>query len=223
MALEMIRAAQPSCVSDMLSLLVESDGTAAHAYACSDELRIGRHATRNLADAAHYLCVLHGEHPGVIDLAAEAAEDDAARTWLADAAQGFAGERHYLTRVSVAAGPIPSTPGQAGCESAMIGQRHALETLARSERTGCALGAAVALVLDWKAVRRVLDTAAMRLGVAIAPLGLPDERETRTVAMTLADNPASERALGFGAQQILAQHRGLWTVLEARCKARGEY
>jgi hypothetical protein len=36
-------------------------------------------------------------------------------------------------------------------------------------------------------------------------------------------SPAMERAISFGAQQILAQHRGLWDLLEARQLARGEY
>lgn len=223
MAIQAIQTARTGGVSDMLGTLVESDGSGAQSWAQSPELLSGRHATRNLADAAHYLCVLHGRHPGVIDLAASKTVHAAARGWLIDAADGFARERSYLTRITVAAGPIPSTPGQAECEATVMGQRHALEMLAQSDRIGCALGAAIALIMDWRAIRRVLDAAAERLGIPIQPARLPDERETRTVAMTVAETAAIERALGFGAQQILAQHRGLWNVLEARHAARGEF
>lgn len=213
----------PAVAPDMLSAMVAGDGTAAQGWPRASELRTGRHATRNLADAAHYLCVLHGRHPGVIDLALTGAEGETARAWLADAAEGFAVERLYLTRITVAAGPLPSTLGHAECEAAVMNQRHALETLALSERQGCALGAAIALVLDWRAIRQVLDVAAERLGVTVEADRLPDERETRTVAMTTADNATVDRALTFGAQQILAQHRGLWEILEARASARVEF
>jgi hypothetical protein len=40
--------------------------------------------------------------------------------------------------------------------------------------------------------------------------------------MTVADSPSFERAMSFGAQQLLAQHRGLWDLLEARQAARAE-
>lgn len=223
MATQAIQTARTGSVAEMLGALVESDGTAAHLYAASGDLLSGRHATRNLADAVYYLCVLHGRHPGVIELAASKTVHAAARGWLIDAADGFARERGYLTRVTVAAGPIPSTPGQAECETAVMGQRHALEMLAQSDRVGCALGAAIALVMDWKAIRKVLDSAAERLGIPVQPAKLPDERETRTVAMAVAETANVERALGFGAQQILAQHRGLWDVLEARKAARNDF
>lgn len=207
-------------VAETLETLLTTDGTASHAYPGSPDLLHGRHATRNLADAAHYLCMLHGRHPGVIDFAAMREIEPGARAWLATAAEGFTLERLFLTRISVAAGPPPSTPGHAECEAAAIGQRHALETLAQSERVGCALGAAVALVMDWKAIRHVLDIAAQRLGVEPQPARLPDERATRSVAVTASRNGSVARALGFGAQQILAQHRGLWTVLDSRQQAR---
>jgi len=206
--------------AETLDTLLATDGTMSHPYPASSDLLFGRHATRNLADAAHYLCMLHGRHPGVIDFAAMREVEPGARSWLATAAEGFALERTFLTRVAVAAGPLPSTPGHAECEAAVIGQRHALETLAQSERSGCALGAAIALVMDWKAIRHVLDVAAERLGVQPQPARLPDERETRSVAANASENGSTARALGFGAQQILAQHRGLWTVLDSRQRAR---
>lgn len=222
MSFQAIETAQSGGVADLLMTLVYSEGTATHSYPAAPELLGGPEATRNLADVAHYLCVLHGRQPGVIDFVAGKATHDAARGWLSTASEAFAEERTFLTRLAVAAGPLPSTPGQAESEAAVLHQRHALEMLAQSDRVGCALGAAFALALDWRAIRGVLDTAALRLGLEPPALRLPDERETRTVVMAVAESTALERALSFGAQQILAQHRGLWDLLEARKIARAQ-
>ena len=203
--------------------LVQAEGSAAHHYLTSVDLISGKFATRNLADVAHFLCALHGRHPGVVDLAAVRSAHDAARAWLIEAVDGFALERGVLTKLSVAAGPMPSTPGQAESESAVGGQRHALDMLARSDRDGCALGAALALVMDWWSVRAVLDAAAARWGVEIPVCSLPTTKACHDVAARVAQTPAIERAMTFGAQQILNQHRGLIDLLEARHIARGEY
>jgi hypothetical protein len=206
--------------SDLLTRLVHADGSAGHAYVGSPELRNGRFATRNLADAVHYLTALHGRFPGVIDMAANRVATPGAGNWLVKATDGFAIERGYLTKLVVAAGPQPSTPGQAECESAVIGQRHALEMLAQSDREGCAIGAAIALVLDWHGVRAALDIAAVRMSVDIIDCSLPGEDDAREIAALVATSPAIERAMTFGAQQLIGQHRGLWDLLEARQLAR---
>jgi hypothetical protein len=200
--------------------MVSTEGTAANAYVRCPELTTGREALRNLADAAHYLCVLHGRFPGVIDHAARRVSHPAALGWLSAASDAFAGERSLLTRIAVAAGPLPSTPGQAECEAAVLQQRHALDMLAQSDRSGCALGAAFALALDWQAIRGVLDAAARRVAIEPQKCALPSWEETRAVALTACESMPVERAIGFGAQQLLAQHRGLWNLLEARQAAR---
>ena len=209
--------------ADVITNLVSVDGSIAHRYVSSSDLLSGRFAARNLADSAHYLCTLHGRHPGVIDLAATRIVHDAARDWMLSAVDGFAAERLILTQLAVAAGPLPSTPGQPESEAAVVGQRHALDMLARSDRDGCALGAAAALVLDWSGMRSVLDVSAKKWGVTIATSSLPSTVETRAMIESVAVTPAVERAMGFGAQQILNQHRGLWDLLEARHIARGDY
>ena len=209
--------------SGLLLGLVQAEGIGAHRYPGSADLLSGKFATRNLADVAHFLCALHGRHPGVVDLAAVRSAHDGARGWLIEAVDGFAVERLVLTKLTVAAGPMPSTPGQAESESAVGGQRHALDMLARSDRDGCALGAALALVMDWWSVRNVLDRAAARWSVDIPVCSLPSVEACQTVAETVAATPAIERAMVFGAQQILNQHRGLIDLLEARQIARGEY
>jgi hypothetical protein len=207
----------------LLLNLVHAEGSGSHDYLVSAELCSGKFATRNLADTVHFLCALHGRHPGVVDLAAVRSAHDGARGWLIEAVDGFAVERGVLTKLTVAAGPMPSTPGQAESESAVGGQRHALDMLARSDRDGCALGAALALVMDWWSVRAVLDRAAARWSVEIPPCSLPGVDVCQAVADNVAVTPAIERAMTFGAQQILNQHRGLVDLLEARQIARGEY
>ncbi|MFM2100121.1 MAG: hypothetical protein RLZZ366_1660 [Pseudomonadota bacterium] len=208
---------------EMLASLVRADGSAEHGFVASHDLKNGKFATRNLADVVHHLCTLHGRHPGVIDLAAAHTAHNAARQWLLKAVDGFVVERGFLSRLVVTAGPLPSTPGQAESESAVNGQRHALDMLARSDREGCALGAALSLVIDWPVMRDVLNHAAKRWGVDAPECTLPTVEETLTVARGVATSPAIERAISFGSQQILAQHRGLWDLLEARALARGEY
>ena len=209
--------------TSLVAALVAAEGSGMHRYVTSHDLLAGKHSPRNLADAVHHLCILHGRHPGVADHAANHTAHDEARVWLIDTVDAFIRERTYLTRLVVAAGPLPSTPAQSESESAVNGQRHALEMLAQSDRNGCALGAAMALVLDWNAVRSVLDAAGRRFSVDSPSSMIPDMATTIDLAALVSASPAMERAISFGAQQILAQHRGLWDLLEARQSARGEY
>ena len=201
-----------------IAALAAADGSATH----SMPALLGQRSVvvRDYADAVHALCALHGAHPGVIDLAVSHKAQPRAADWLAGAAEHFAIERSYLARLTAAVGPLPSTPGQAESEAAVIAQRRALEMLARSDRAGCATGAAIALVLDWAAIRHVLDTAAHRFGITPPTSELPLGTDIATVAAGFAETPGVERAMAFGAQQLLAQHRGLWDLLEARASAR---
>jgi hypothetical protein len=210
-------------ISRILEALVAADGTAAHAYANRAGASVARDSLLSLgdlADGAYYLCLLHGRHPGVIDHAATRSADNAARAWLIEAADSFATERAYLTQVSVAAGPAPSTAGQADCETTVGQQRHALDMLAQSDRRGCAMGAAMALVLDWRAVRHILDMAAIRAGLEPHRCTLPDRAATLEVARAIGGDDVVDRAIQFGARQLLNQHRGLWDLLAARADVR---
>lgn len=220
--MQAIETARTEQVAALLVSLVRADGSLGHPYLGAAALTSGREAVRNLADAAHYLCVLHGRFPGVVDHALSRTSHPAAVGWLSAASEAFAAERSLLTRLAVATGPLPSTPGQAECEAAVLQQRHALDMLAQSDRAGCALGAAFALALDWRAIRSVLDAAARRVSIEPQPCMLPDEDETCIVAMTVAESLSFERAMSFGAQQLLNQHRGLWDLLEARQVARAQ-
>jgi hypothetical protein len=92
--------------------------------------------------------------------------------------------------------------------------------LAQSERSGCAVGAAMAVILDWAAIRGALDSAARRFGVEPPHFAASDGSAVAAVADAYADSPAIQRALHFGAHQILVQHYGLFDLLEARQQAR---
>ena len=200
--------------------LAEADGSAAHPY--YRRLIAGGQAPRNLSDAVHALCSVHGDHPGMVaDVRAQAVQPEA-QDWLTAAAAGFVDERPYLAQLTAAVGPLPSTPGQAETESALVGERHALEMLARSERRGCATGAVAALLHDWSAIREVLDIAAERFGLAVPAPTCPSGTDTGAMIATLGTSPGTQRAILFGAQQLFAQHRGLWSLLEARASARGD-
>lgn len=202
---------------------VAGEGCVRHPYLNSLLEASGRHAGRDLADAVHLLCSLHGRYPGLIEMALQRCPKGPAQDWLARASEAFERERLYLVRLTSAVGPMPSTPGAAETESSLMAARHALETLAMSERNGCALGAATALVGDWWPIRRLLDRASARAGTEAPAPSLPDEPSVLTVIDMGADTPASARALAFGGEQLLLQHRALFDLLEARADARGEY
>lgn len=202
---------------------VAADGCARHSYLNSLLEASGRHSGRDLADAVHLLCSLHGHYPGLIEIALERAPDGLVHNWLTRASEGFERERLYLVRLTAAVGPLPSTPGAAETEASLVAARHALETLAKSERNGCALGAATALVGDWWPIRRMLDRAAARVGTEAPSPSLPDEMSVLAVIDGGAGSPASARALAFGGEQLLLQHRALFDLLEARAEARSDY
>jgi hypothetical protein len=220
MATRSVETARGARTGSLLLACVAEHGTVTHPHFAGESLARGHDSARSLADAIHFLSALHGRHPGIVDLAATRTVEPAGRAWLGSAAEAMVDERVYLTRLAVAAGPIPSTPGATGSETAILAQRAALATLAQSDRRGCALGAALAFAADWLSIRTVLDAAARKLGVDPRPSSLGSADLLREVADSEA---AAERALLFGAQQLALQHRALWDLLEARHQARSDY
>jgi Family of unknown function (DUF6975) len=214
---------QPVSVAEAQLARVAGEGCARHSYLNNLLEASGRHSGRDLADAIHMLCSLHGHYPGLIELALQRCPKGPVQDWLNRASESFERERLYLVRLTAAVGPLPSTPGAAETEASLVAARHALETLAMSERNGCALGAATALVSDWWPIRRLLDRAASRVGTESPAPSLPDETSVVAVIERGMDTPASSRALAFGGEQLLLQHRALFDLLEARAEARGEF
>lgn len=202
---------------------VAGEGSARHSYLTTLLEGAGRHSGRDLADAVHLLCSLHGHYPGLIEIALQRCPKGAVADWLGHASDAFERERLYLVRLTSAVGPLPSTPGAAETESSLVAARHALETLATSERDGCPLGAATALVCDWWPVRRLLDRAAARVGTEAPAPSLPDEASVVAIVDFAAVSPGTARALAFGGEQLLLQHRALLDLLEARAEARGDF
>jgi len=213
----------PASVAEAQLARVAGEGCARHTYLNALLEASGRHSGRDLADAVHLLCHLHGHYPGLIEVALQRCPKGPVQGWLSRASEGFERERLYLVRLTSAVGPLPSTPGAAETESSLVAARHALETLAMSERNGCALGAATALVGDWWPIRRLLDRAAARVGTESPAPSLPDEASVVAIIAAGAEAPPSARALAFGGEQLLLQHRALFDLLEARAEARGEY
>lgn len=199
---------------------VATQGSTEHAYRLSLLSANGPNSARDLADAVHLFCSIYGRHPGLIELALHNCPAGPVRDWLREASDAYERERLYLVRLTAAVGPLPSTPGAAETETALVAQRHAIETLAKSERRGCALGAATALMSDWPSIRALLDRAADRMGMQRPTMVLPDEDSIVRVVSDGTDGLASERALAFGGEQLLLQNRGLFDLLEARAAAR---
>ena len=199
---------------------VEAEGSAEHPYRLRLMAASGPNHARDLADCVHLFCSLYGRHPGLIELALNNCPAGPVRDWLKEASDAYERERLYLVRLTASVGPLPSTPGAAETEAALVSARHAIETLAGSERRGCALGAATALMGDWPAIRALLDRAADRVGMQRPALTLPDPDSIVRVIADGTDGAASERALGFGGEQLLLQNRGLFDLLEARAAAR---
>jgi hypothetical protein len=171
------------------------------------------------ADVPHLVASLHGS-PALLDIVNRAAVMAEAAGWIVHACAAFTIERQFLTELIVAAGPPPSTPQEAQTLAAIRDARRVLSLLGGSERQGCALGAVIALLLDWPAIRSMLDVTARPLGVAVPPCLLPGSAEIEALLLRLSPDADLERKLTFGARQLLAQHRALWSIAQSRADAR---
>ena len=223
MAINRSAAEKPVSVAAAQLARVAGDGCARHPHLLSLLEGTGPNSGRDLADAVHLLCSIHGRYPGLVEISLQRCPKGVVRDWLVHASDAFERERLYLVRLTSAVGPLPSTPGAAETEASLVAARHALETLAMSERDGCALGAATALVCDWWPVRRLLDRAAARVGTEAPAPSLPDESSVVVVVGDATSSPGSARALAFGGEQMLLQHRALFDLLEARAEARRDF
>lgn len=223
MAINRVPDGLPVSVGETHRARVQNEGLSGHPYLAMLLDVQGAKAGRDLADAVHLLCALHGRYPGLVAIAAQRADDPLVKGWLERTEASFEIERNFLLRLTASVGPIPSTPGAAQSEASLVAARHAIETLGMSERYGCALGAASALIGDWRSVRPVLDRAASRAGTDGPAMSLPSDEDIEGVINHVAANPVAARAVAFGAEQLLLQHRAIFGLLEARAEARGEF
>lgn len=205
-----------------LSKAITTRGSMAHPY-FKQLLEAPREAVASdLADIAHFFCLLHGRHPGMIDHAIGHSADPDMRAWLNIAGDAFTGERTFLTKLTVAAGPIVTTIGQDQCNNTVTGVRGSLEMLSQSDRIGCAFGASCALAIDWLNIRKILDHIALRVGMESRPTQLPNVDTTLKTIEHFAGQNLTVRAIAFGADQMLTQHRAIWDLLQARRDNRSE-
>ncbi|MBK8374392.1 MAG: hypothetical protein IPL18_05720 [Sphingomonadales bacterium] len=169
-----------------------------------------------LADVAHFMAITHGRHPGIIEQAATRIVEQDARGWIIAASDAFAAERMFLNRLTVVAGPIRRHFDQDKVNATLAGQHRSFEMLATSNRRGCAAGAVTAFVVDWLETRPVLERVALMLGVEVPSCTLPSKGHCAALASLLAATTSQERALNFGAEQVLAQQKGIWQLIAAR-------
>lgn len=154
-----------------------------------------------LSEAIHFFALLHAERPSAASVAAGVD----ASPWLTRFAAAFDSERAWLARATILKA-LPRRNDLSRHEQLVRGQREAMLTLARSDRAGCALGAVAALACDWPGVRAALSRDPRR----------EFDRSVIDALAAAAVSPAARRAIGFGCAQMLAVHRTLWDLLEAR-------
>jgi len=206
-------------VAAALAALVATSGSADHPHV--RRLAAVRADTPRelVADTLHYLCILHGRQPSLAEVAARLGDMLVPHGWLDNAATAFAAERAWIAQLSVTAGAPPAEPGQISTEELVAGQRQALLTLVRSDRRGCLLGAIAATLLDWEAVQGALAAVGERVGIPLARSSgsWPARAETLAIIDKAAGNePLVGRAILFAAQQVVAQQRAFWDLLDAR-------
>src|SRR5205085_3606640 len=117
---------KPVSVAEAQLARVAGEGCARHPHLNALLEAAGPQSGRDLADAVHLLCGLHGRYPGLIEIALQRCPKGAVQDWLARASDGFERERLYLVRLTSAVGPLPSTPGSAQTEGSLLAARHAL-------------------------------------------------------------------------------------------------
>lgn len=169
-----------------------------------------------LADIAHFMHISHGRYPGVVEYAAQKILDDAVRGWLIRAIDAMLVERAFLNMLTVTAGPIRRLASQDNINAVVDGQAKNFQMLATSDRKGCAFGAAIAFVLDWHQTRPLLDIVAHQMGLASPTVTLPSLAECVLLVQSEDRGDNFRRAMAFGAEQTLAQQRGLWRLVVAR-------
>jgi hypothetical protein len=173
----------------------------------------------DIADVSHYLCLLHGRYPGLMDNLADRMVGTG-DIFYADLAERYTAERRLLTDMTVAAGPINRLSGEDRSMNAVEQLRVAIDLLARSDREGCALGAAAALLIEWKHIRPALNAMARRLGVKTGDFDCDGLSEQMIERVTSYPDQRHQRAIGFGVKQLCHQHEQFWLLLNNRCAAR---
>src|SRR5205085_8470406 len=80
--------AQSASVAETHLARVAGEGCVRHSYLNALLEASGRHSGRDLADAIHLLCSLHGRYPGLIELALQRCPKGPVQDWLSRASEG---------------------------------------------------------------------------------------------------------------------------------------
>lgn len=176
----------------------------------------------DVADIAHYLCLLHGRYPGVVDHLADRHIGSDHHALFSKLAGKFATERTLLTNMTVAAGPVTSLAGEDNALTAIEQLRQAIDLLARSDRDGCTLGAAAAVLCDWLSIRPALDMMLPRIGLESPIFAIADDYMQLAAIVESMTEPRQTRAVLFGIDQLFHQHDQFWLLLERRRSLRNE-
>ena len=80
---------KPVGVAEAQLARVAADGTARHPHLNALLETSGPNSGRDLADAVHLLCSLHGRYPGLIEVALQRCTSMEARSWLEHASEAF--------------------------------------------------------------------------------------------------------------------------------------
>ncbi|APG62750.1 hypothetical protein LPB140_08055 [Sphingorhabdus lutea] len=172
------------------------------------------------ADICHFLNLCHGQQPGVVDYAENKITGDEAKIWAAKAAIGFGKERDLLNQLTIAAGPPARQAGHDMALHLTQDQPKNLAMLASSDRKGCALGCAMGFVADWHIIRDLLNSLSMKFDLPKSELTLPSIAETMEICVIEGNGPALQRAIRFGFEQVCAQQKGFWAIIDARHQQR---
>src|ERR671936_1837237 len=99
MAINRSVSQKPVSVAEAQLARVAGEGCARHPHLNALLEASGPHAARDLADAVHLLCSLHGRYPGLIEIALQRCPKGPVQDWLSRASEGFERERLYLVRL----------------------------------------------------------------------------------------------------------------------------
>ena len=79
----------PVSVAETQLARVAGDGCARHSHLNALLDAVGPHTGRDLSDAVHLLCSLHGRYPGLVEVALQRCPDGPIQSWLSRASEAF--------------------------------------------------------------------------------------------------------------------------------------
>jgi hypothetical protein len=132
-----------AAIGERLLACVDEQGSAAHPYLRARRCCEGR-TRRAIFPTPSTSCACCTAATRASSIMPPVAASIPSARLVQQATSAFAEERAFLTRLCLMPPARSRARRRGDTESTVLGQRHAIEMLAQSERNGCALGAAVA-------------------------------------------------------------------------------